>query len=261
MGTSPKDVSVGFIGLGIMGEAMAGHLQAAGHPLHVSTRTRAKAERLLAKGATWHDGPGKLAAACDVVITMVGYPSDVEAVYLGDDGLVPHAKAGAVLIDMTTSSPSLAVRIAAEGAKRGVAVLDAPVSGGDVGAREARLSIMVGGDAAAFERVGLPEGLTGIDLLDPQATAARKMIFGECFTHNAINLDVPQENLRWRWAIQGKWKLIIPNPSIEKEGVLELYDLDADPTEERNLATSNLQLVEDLGEEIDKWWPECSQSR
>ena len=109
--------------------------------------------------------------------------------------------------------------------------------------------------------VGLPEGLPGIDLLDPQATAARKMIFGECFTHNAINLDVPQENLRWRWAIQGKWKLIIPNPSIEKEGVLELYDLDADPTEERNLATSNLQLVEDLGEEIDKWWPECSQSR
>jgi len=109
--------------------------------------------------------------------------------------------------------------------------------------------------------VGLPEGLPGIDLLDPQATAARKMIFGECFTHNAINLDVPQENLRWRWAIQGKWKLIIPNPSIEKEGVLELYDLDADPTEERNLAKFNLQLVEDLGDEIDKWWPECSQSR
>lgn len=109
--------------------------------------------------------------------------------------------------------------------------------------------------------VGLPEGLPGIDLLDPQATAARKMIFGECFTHNAINLDVPQENLRWRWAIRGKWKLIIPNPSIEKEGVLELYDLDADPTEERNLAKSNLQLVEDLGDEIDKWWPECSQSR
>jgi 3-hydroxyisobutyrate dehydrogenase len=153
MGNSPQDVSVGFIGLGIMGEAMAGHLQAAGHPLHVSTRTRAKAERLLAKGAVWHDGPGKLAAACDVVITMVGYPSDVEEVYLGKDGLVPHAKAGAVLIDMTTSSPSLAVRIAAEGATRGVAVLDAPVSGGDVGAREARLSIMVGGDAAAFERV------------------------------------------------------------------------------------------------------------
>jgi len=108
--------------------------------------------------------------------------------------------------------------------------------------------------------VGLPEGLPGIDLLDPQATAARKIIFGECFTHNAINLDVPKENLRWRWAIQGRWKLIIPNPSIEKEGVLELYDLDADPTEERNLAKFNLQLVEDLGEEIDKWWPECSQS-
>jgi arylsulfatase A-like enzyme len=106
-----------------------------------------------------------------------------------------------------------------------------------------------------------PDSLPGIDLLDEKATAARKIIFGECFTHNANNLDVPKENLRWRWAIGGKWKLIIPNPSIEKDGVLELYDLEADPTEEHNVAKSNIQLVEDLGEEIDKWWPECSQSR
>ena len=106
-----------------------------------------------------------------------------------------------------------------------------------------------------------PEGLPGIDLLDPQATASRKIIFGECFTHNANNLDVPKENLRWRWAIRGNWKLILPNPSIEKEGVIELYDLEQDPTEVRNLAASNRQLVEDLGEEIDKWWPECSRSR
>jgi uncharacterized sulfatase len=106
-----------------------------------------------------------------------------------------------------------------------------------------------------------PDSLPGIDLLDEKATAARKIIFGECFTHNANNLDVPKENLRWRWAIGGKWKLIIPNPLIEKDGVLELYDLEADPTEEHNVAKSNIQLVEDLGEEIDKWWPECSQSR
>jgi uncharacterized sulfatase len=110
-------------------------------------------------------------------------------------------------------------------------------------------------------RIEQPDGLPGIDLLDRQITASRKIIFGECFTHNANNLDVPKENLRWRWAIQGKWKLIVPNPAIEKESGLELYDLEADPTEEHNLAASNRQLVEDLGLAIDTWWPESSRSR
>jgi len=121
--------------------------------LHVNNRTRAKAEPLIAEGAVWHDTPGDLAAACDVVITILGYPADVEAVYLGPGGLVERARAGTVLIDMTTSSPSLAQRIAETAAARNVAVLDAPVSGGDVGARDAKLSIMVGGDAAVFERI------------------------------------------------------------------------------------------------------------
>jgi 3-hydroxyisobutyrate dehydrogenase len=142
---------VGFIGLGIMGRSMAGHLLAAGHRLHVYNRSRDKADELVAKGATWHDTPGEVAAHADVVITMVGYPKDVEEVYLGAEGIIARARAGAIVIDMTTSSPALAERIADAAAKRGIKALDAPVSGGDIGAREAKLSIMVGGDPATFD--------------------------------------------------------------------------------------------------------------
>ena len=151
MNSNTALLEVGFIGLGIMGHSMAGHLLAAGHRLHVYNRSRGKADDLVAKGATWHDAPGKVAAHAGVVITMVGYPQDVEEVYLDAHGIVARARSGAILIDMTTSSPALAVRIAAKSAERGLKALDAPVSGGDVGAREAKLSIMVGGDAAAFE--------------------------------------------------------------------------------------------------------------
>jgi len=145
--------SVGFIGLGIMGQHMAGHILAGGHPLNVYNRTRSKADALVANGAVWCDSPGAVAAASDIVITIVGYPIDVEEVYLGSGGIVARARPDAVLIDMTTSSPALAERIAAAAAARGIAALDAPVSGGDVGAREARLAIMVGGDADAFAKV------------------------------------------------------------------------------------------------------------
>ena len=152
MNPSNERAPVGFIGLGIMGASMAGHVLRGGHPLHVYNRTRARAEPLVAAGAHWHDSPGAVAAAADVVITMVGTPDDVEAIYLGGDGIVARARAGAILVDMTTSSPALAQKIAAAAAARGLHALDAPVSGGDVGAREARLSIMVGGDEDAFRR-------------------------------------------------------------------------------------------------------------
>lgn len=151
MNATARLPAVGFIGLGIMGRSMAGHLLAAGHGLHVYNRSRDKAAELVAKGATWHDTPGDVAAHADVVITMVGYPHDVEEVYLGTNGIVANARAGAILIDMTTSSPVLAMRIAARAAEHGISALDAPVSGGDGGAREAKLAIMVGGDSAAFD--------------------------------------------------------------------------------------------------------------
>ncbi len=152
MDTNRQLPRIGFIGLGIMGRSMAGHVLAAGHPLCVYNRSRDKAADLVARGARWCDSPGEVAAASDIVITMVGYPADVEQIYLGEGGIVERAAAGTLLVDMTTSSPSLARRIAEAARARGCAALDAPVSGGDVGAREARLSIMVGGEAADLER-------------------------------------------------------------------------------------------------------------
>jgi len=143
---------IAFIGTGVMGRSMAGHLLKAGHTVHVHNRTRAKAQPLLDAGAHWHDSAGAAAAAADFVFTIVGFPQDVEQTYLDPAGVIARAKAGAVLVDMTTSSPKLAQRIAEAAAARGLAALDAPVTGGDVGAREARLSIMVGGDEAAFTR-------------------------------------------------------------------------------------------------------------
>jgi len=148
---SPGVTQIGFIGTGVMGKSMAGHLKAAGYQVHIYTRTKAKAEDLIAQGAVWHDTPKELAAVCHIMITMVGYPSDVEELYLGDQGLIANGMKGAYLIDMTTSSPSLAQRIHQAAADRGMQSLDAPVSGGDIGAREARLSIMVGGDKETFD--------------------------------------------------------------------------------------------------------------
>ena len=147
-----SSLSIAFIGTGVMGRSMAGHLQKAGHALHVYNRTKEKAQALLDAGATWHDSAGSAAAAAEVVVTILGFPADVETTYLGAGGIVEKAKAGTLLIDMTISSPLLARKIAGAAAQRGQAALDAPVSGGDIGAREARLVIMVGGEEADFNR-------------------------------------------------------------------------------------------------------------
>jgi len=144
--------TVAFIGTGVMGAAMAGHLLDAGYPLVVFNRTREKAEQLLARGAKWADWAGEAASRADVTISMVGYPNDVEEVYLAPGGIIERAPAGSLLIDMTTSTPTLAVGIAAAAAAKDLQALDAPVSGGDVGARNATLTIMAGGEQEAFER-------------------------------------------------------------------------------------------------------------
>jgi 3-hydroxyisobutyrate dehydrogenase len=142
---------VGWVGTGVMGGPMCGHLVDAGYPVSVTTRTESKAAGALAKGARWRASPKEVASVSDVVFTMVGFPADVREVILGPDGVLEGLGQGGLVADMTTSSPALAVEIHGEAKKRGVFALDAPVSGGDVGARSATLSIMVGGDEEAFE--------------------------------------------------------------------------------------------------------------
>ncbi|MCM3768682.1 NAD(P)-dependent oxidoreductase [Neobacillus niacini] len=152
MRTSETTV-IGFIGTGVMGKSMAGHLLKAGYPVVVYSRTKEKAAELLDQGAEWAETPRELAGKANVVFTMVGYPADVEEVYLGGKGLIQNGKSGSYFVDMTTSSPSLAVKMYRLAKEKGIHVLDAPVSGGDIGAREAKLSIMAGGDREAFDAV------------------------------------------------------------------------------------------------------------
>jgi 3-hydroxyisobutyrate dehydrogenase len=140
---------VGWIGTGVMGASMCGQVLAKGYAVTLHTRTRAKAEPLLGRGAAWADSPRAVADAGDVVFTMLGFPAEVRAVYLGHDGIATNARAGQILVDMSTSEPALAREIADAARARGAFAVDAPVSGGDVGAREARLSIMVGGEESA----------------------------------------------------------------------------------------------------------------
>ncbi len=137
---------VGWIGTGVMGASMCGHILAKGYPVVVFTRTKAKAGALLQRGATWADSPRAVSEQSDIVFTIVGFPADVRQIYFDGDGLLAAVRAGQIFVDMTTTEPTLAIQIY-EGAKaKGATGVDAPVSGGDVGARNATLSIMIGGD-------------------------------------------------------------------------------------------------------------------
>jgi 3-hydroxyisobutyrate dehydrogenase len=136
-----------------MGISMCGHLIDAGYSATIYSRTRVRAQPLLERGGTWADTPGAVAAGSDVIFTMVGYPADVREVILGEQGVLSGAARGSVIVDMSTSEPSLAAEIAEIAGDQGIESLDAPVSGGDIGARNASLSIMVGGDAGTVDAV------------------------------------------------------------------------------------------------------------
>jgi 3-hydroxyisobutyrate dehydrogenase len=144
---------IGFIGTGVMGTGIIKNLLKANFPVTVYNRTKAHAAAVLASGATWADSPCEVAASSDITITMVGYPQDVEAVYYGDEGIFAGANTGSIVVDMTTSTPTLAQRIAATAITRDIQAVDAPVSGGDIGAKNGTLTIMAGGVQSTYEQL------------------------------------------------------------------------------------------------------------
>ena len=145
-------MKIGFIGTGVMGQAMAQHLLDAGHELFVFNRTKEKTDQLVTNGAIWCETPQKISQVAEIICTMVGYPQDVEEIYYGEQGIFASDLTEKLLIDFTTSTPKLAEKIAQNAKKVGAQSLDAPVSGGDLGAKNATLTIMVGGEQSAFER-------------------------------------------------------------------------------------------------------------
>lgn len=144
---------IAFVGTGIMGASMIMNLMKAGHSLTVYNRTKSKADGVVAAGAVWKDSLAECVREAEAVITIIGFPKDVEEVYFGQEGILAHAPGGAILVDMTTTSPRLAKRIFEEAEKRGLQAIDAPVSGGDQGAREGTLSIMAGGSKEAYDQM------------------------------------------------------------------------------------------------------------
>ncbi|WP_203362150.1 NAD(P)-dependent oxidoreductase [Bacillus sp. REN10] len=145
--------TIGFIGTGVMGKSMAQHLLKANYPLYIYTRTKEKAQELLDQEAVWCESPAEVSKQSDIVFTIIGEPKDVEEVYFGHQGIISSGRAGQTVIDMTTSKPSLAKKIYMKAKEKGMNALDAPVSGGDTGAKNGTLAIMVGGDKEVYEKM------------------------------------------------------------------------------------------------------------
>ena len=149
----PSQIKIGWVGTGVMGRWMCQHVMDLGYTATIFTRTKSKADPLLKAGATWANSPAEVAESSDIIFTIVGFPEDVRQVYLGENGILTTAKSGSIVVDMTTTEPSLAIEIHQAARAKGVSSIDAPVSGGDVGAREARLAIMIGGDKEAVDAI------------------------------------------------------------------------------------------------------------
>lgn len=267
---------IGWIGTGVMGSAMCGHLLAAGHPAVVFNRSRSRADDLLASGAEWRDSPAAVAADADVVFTIVGGPADVREVVLGDDGVLAGSRPGLLLVEMTTSDPSLAVELFEAGLAREVDVLDAPVSGGDVGARGASLVIMVGGSEPAFdrarpllERLGKLVVRTGAagagqhtKMVNQIAIAAGMIGVCEALVYAArADLDVEQVIATIQGGAAGSWSLANYGPRMLAGDFAPGFKIDhfvkdlgiaLAQAERRNLSLPGAALAEELYEALQR---------
>ena len=266
----PGRTGVGWIGTGVMGCSMCGHLIDKGFSVTVYNRTRSKAEPLLAKGAAWVGSPREVAEKSDVVFTIVGFPREVREVILGASGALAGCGEGDLLIDMSTSEPSLAIEIAEQAKARGVHSLDAPVSGGDIGAREARLSIMVGGDREAVEALQPcweAMGKTIVHQGGPGAGQHTKMVnqtliatnmIGVCeallYAHKAgLDLDAVMQSVAsgaaGSWSLSNLGPRIIKNnfdPGFFVEHFIKDMGIALDEAQRMGLALPGLALAKQL---------------
>lgn len=271
---SSSKIAIAFIGTGVMGKSMAGHLLKAGHPLTIFTRTKEKASALLDQGAQWASSPAEASKSADAVLSIVGFPEDVRATYLGKHGVLEAVKPDSLVIDLTTSSPSLAVEIYEAAKKKKVSSLDAPVSGGDVGAREATLSIMVGGEEDAFNRAKPIFDLMGKNVvyhgkagsgqhtkLSNQIAIAGSMI-GMCeslFYAKKVGLDLERMLATIQKGAAGSWSLnsLAPrilkhdfNPGFMIEHFVKDMELIMSECKSRDLKLQGLELVHKMYREL-----------
>ena len=265
---------IGFIGIGVMGKSMAAHLMDAYGPILIYSRTKSKAEDLISRGAIWKDSVKEIAQEADLIFTIVGYPSDVESVYLADDGLLNNAKEGTFFCDMTTTTPSLEMEIAEQAEKRGCKFFDAPVSGGDVGARNATLTIMLGGDKDSLddilpylEKMGKSINYMGkagmgqhtkmcnqIVISGTMIGVSEALVYGE-----KAGLDVPAMIEAIRPGAAGCWTLDNLAPRVVKKDFAPGFMIDhfikdmkiaLEESKAMNLDLKGLALVEKLYEKL-----------
>lgn len=225
-------MKIGFIGTGVMGKSIVKHFLAAGHDVAVYNRTKSKTDELVANGATWQGTPAEVAAASEVIFSMVGYPSDVEEIYYGTNGIFSAAVTGKLLVDLTTSTPTLAEKIYQTAKANGAAALDAPVSGGDLGAQNGTLTIMVGGDQATYDQViplfeimGKSYSLQGPAGAGQHTKMANQIMIAGTMTGmtemlvyaKAANLDVPKVLDTLSGGAAQNWSMANYAPRILKE--------------------------------------------
>lgn len=267
-------MNIGFIGTGVMGTGIINNLLQAGYEVSVFNRTHSKANTVLNNGAIWRDTPAKVAQYSDITFTMVGYPKDVEEVWTSEDGVFAGAKEGSILVDMTTSTPRLAEQLAQTGADLGFKVLDAPVSGGDIGAKNGTLTIMVGGEQQVLDEIKPVLGVIGQQIVlagsagkgqhmkmsNNIGVAATVITMAESLVYaKAAGLDLESAYNVWRKGAAGSWSVdnYLPRifqgdyaPGFYVKHLLKDLRIALDAAKEMDIDLPNTQLAEQLFERL-----------